>query len=155
MTTTRTTTSVSTMTITGSGGISTAANKITFNFNKAIKDGVFTVNDIGIVNGTINPDSFTKVSATQYTIMVTPSLGGKHSHLANIPTVNILIKGVCVIKHPRHISHIANIPTTNVLIKGICMITVLKTQAMTPLPTLRQEIQRQILTQILLTLVTC
>jgi Ca2+-binding RTX toxin-like protein len=27
-----------------------------------------------------------------------------------------LIKGVCVIKHPRHISHIANIPTTNVLI---------------------------------------
>jgi hypothetical protein len=46
----------------------------------------------------------------------------RHStHLANIPTVNILIKGVCVIKHPRHISHIANIPTTNVLIKGICI----------------------------------
>jgi TPR repeat protein len=33
----------------------------------------------------------------------------------------VLIKGVCVIKHPRHISHIANIPTTNVLIKGICI----------------------------------
>jgi hypothetical protein len=82
MTTTRTTTSVPTMTITGSGGIGTAANKITFNFNKGIKDGLFTVNDIGIVNGTIHSDSFTKVSATQYTIMVTPSLGGKHSNVA-------------------------------------------------------------------------
>ncbi len=88
MTTTRTTTSVSTMTITGSGGIGTAANKITFNFNKAIKDGLFTVNDIGIVNGTINPDSFTKVSATQYTIMVTPSLGGKHSNVAITTEIN-------------------------------------------------------------------
>jgi Ca2+-binding RTX toxin-like protein len=26
--------------------------------------------------------------------------------LTNIPTANILIKGVCVIKHPRHISHL-------------------------------------------------
>jgi hypothetical protein len=62
------------------------------------------VDDIGIVNGTINSGSFTKVSATQYTIMVTPSLGGKHStrhstHLTNIPTANILIKGMCVIKY--------------------------------------------------------
>ncbi len=70
------------MRITGSGGMGTGANKITFNFNKAIKDGSFTVDDIGIVNGTINLGSFTKVSATQYTIMVTPSLGGKHSNVA-------------------------------------------------------------------------
>jgi hypothetical protein len=36
------------------------------------------VGDIGIVNGTIDLGSFTKVSATQYTIMVTPSLGYKY-----------------------------------------------------------------------------
>jgi hypothetical protein len=30
----------------GSGG-----NKITYNFNKAIQDGSFTVDDIGIING--------------------------------------------------------------------------------------------------------
>jgi hypothetical protein len=71
------------------------------------------VDDIGIVNGTINSGSFTKVSATQYTIMVTPS--------SNIPTANILIKGMCVIKHPRHIGHLANIPTANILIKGSCI----------------------------------
>ncbi len=82
MTTTRTIALVPTMRITGSGGMGTAANKITFNFNKAIKDGSFTVGDIGIVNGTIDLGSFTKVSATQYTIMLTPSLGGKHSNVA-------------------------------------------------------------------------
>jgi hypothetical protein len=38
--------------------------------------------DIGITNGTINSGSFTKVSETQYTVMVTPSLGGKHSNVA-------------------------------------------------------------------------
>jgi hypothetical protein len=38
---------------------------------KAIKDGSFTVDDIGIVNGTINLGSFTKVSATQYTTLLT------------------------------------------------------------------------------------
>jgi hypothetical protein len=90
MPTTRTTTSVPTMTITGSGGIGTAANKITFNFNKAIQDGSFTVDDIGIVNGTINSGSFTKVSETQYTIMVTPSLGGKHSNVAITVETNTL-----------------------------------------------------------------
>jgi hypothetical protein len=42
----------------------------------------------------------------------------RHStHLANIPTVNILIKGVCVIKHPRQntltdVSANANTATT-------------------------------------------
>ena len=79
-----------TLTITGSGGTNTVANTITFNFSKAIKDGSFTVDDIGIVNGTINSDSFTRVSATQYTIMVTPSLGGKHSNVAIMVEVNTL-----------------------------------------------------------------
>jgi hypothetical protein len=46
------------------------------------------VDDIGIVNGTINSGSFTKVSATQYTIMVTPSLGGKHSNVAITTEIN-------------------------------------------------------------------
>jgi hypothetical protein len=64
--------------ITGSGGANTTANTITFNFSAAIKDGSFTVDDIGITNGTINSGSFTKVSETQYTVMVTPNLGGKH-----------------------------------------------------------------------------
>jgi hypothetical protein len=35
------------------------------------------VDDIGIVNGTINSGSFIKVSETQYTVITTPSLGGK------------------------------------------------------------------------------
>jgi hypothetical protein len=35
-----------------------------------------------IANGTIHSDSFTKVSETQYTVIVTPSLGGKHSNVA-------------------------------------------------------------------------
>jgi hypothetical protein len=30
---------------------------------------------------TINSGSFTKVSETQYTVMVTPNLGGKHSNV--------------------------------------------------------------------------
>jgi hypothetical protein len=38
--------------------------------------------DIIVVNSTINSDSFTKVSDTNYTIIVTPSLGGKHSNVA-------------------------------------------------------------------------
>ncbi|VVM18674.1 Chitinase (EC [uncultured Gammaproteobacteria bacterium] len=71
-----------TLIITGSGGKNTAANTIAFNFSKAIKDGSFTVDDIGIANGIIHSDSFTKVSETQYTIIVTPSLGGKHSNVA-------------------------------------------------------------------------
>ncbi|SHN92361.1 BspA family leucine-rich repeat surface protein, partial [bacterium endosymbiont of Bathymodiolus sp. 5 South] len=90
MTTTKTITLVPTITITGSGGMGSGANKITFNFNKAIQDGSFTVDDIGIVNGTINSGSFTKVSATQYTIMVTPSLGGKHSNVAITVETNTL-----------------------------------------------------------------
>ncbi|VVH59207.1 Chitinase (EC, partial [uncultured Gammaproteobacteria bacterium] len=71
-----------TLIITGSGGANTAANTITFNFSAAIKDGSFTVDDIGITNGTINLGSFTKVSETQYTVMITPNLGGKHSNVA-------------------------------------------------------------------------
>ncbi len=90
MTTTRTIAFVPTITITGSGGMGSGANKITFNFNKAIQDGSFTVDDIGIINGTINSGSFTKVSATQYTIMVTPSLGGKHSNVAITVETNTL-----------------------------------------------------------------
>jgi hypothetical protein len=49
-------------------------------FSKAIKDGTFSIDDINIVNGTIDSGSFTKVSEMQYTIMVTPSLGVKHSN---------------------------------------------------------------------------
>jgi hypothetical protein len=37
---------------------------------------------------------------------------------ANIPITNILVKGNCPIKHPRHASRLANIPTANVLVKG-------------------------------------
>jgi hypothetical protein len=47
--------------ITGSGGANATANTITFNFSAAIKDESFTVDDIGITNGTINSGSFTKV----------------------------------------------------------------------------------------------
>jgi hypothetical protein len=72
-----------TLIIAGSGGADTAANTITFNFSKIIRDGSFTVDDIDIENGTINAGSFTKVSAAQYTIVVTPSLGGQHSNVAN------------------------------------------------------------------------
>jgi uncharacterized alpha/beta hydrolase family protein len=43
-----------TLMITGSGGKNTAANTITFNFSKAIKDGSFTVDDIGIGDGNIS-----------------------------------------------------------------------------------------------------
>ncbi|CAC9452951.1 hypothetical protein, partial [uncultured Gammaproteobacteria bacterium] len=71
-----------TLTITGSGGASIATKIIAFNFNEAIKDGSFTVDDVGIVNGTIDTGSFTKVSDTQYTIMVTPNLSGRHSNVA-------------------------------------------------------------------------
>jgi hypothetical protein len=55
------------------------SNAITFNFSESIRDGSFTIDDIGIVNGTIDSGSFTKGSETQYAIRVTPSPGGKHS----------------------------------------------------------------------------
>jgi hypothetical protein len=54
--------------------------------------------------------SFTKVSETQYTVMVTPSLGGKHSNVGITVAANtftdvvgntnttILIKGGCIKK---------------------------------------------------------
>jgi hypothetical protein len=42
MPTTKTITSVPSLTIAGSGGVNTAANTITFNFSKAVKDGLFT-----------------------------------------------------------------------------------------------------------------
>jgi hypothetical protein len=60
----------------------TSSNEITFNFSESIRDGSFTIDDIGIVHGTIDSGSFTKVSETQYTIRVTPSLGGEHSNVA-------------------------------------------------------------------------
>jgi hypothetical protein len=40
------------------------------------------------------------------------------SRLTHIPTANILVKGICFIKHRWHFSHIAHIPTTNILVKG-------------------------------------
>jgi surface protein len=43
------------------------------------------------------------------------------SYLANIPTTNILVKGICLMKHLIHIGYIANIPTINILVKGICV----------------------------------
>ncbi|CAC9565093.1 hypothetical protein [uncultured Gammaproteobacteria bacterium] len=78
------------LTITGSGGSNTAANTIVFNFSKAIKDEAFDIDDIDIVNGTINFGSFTRVSETQYTIVVTPNLSGKHSNVAITITENTL-----------------------------------------------------------------
>ncbi|SGZ64586.1 Chitinase [Bathymodiolus thermophilus thioautotrophic gill symbiont] len=80
-----------TLTITGSGGIDIAANTITFNFSKAIKDGLFTVDNINIENGAINAGSFTRVSETQYTIQVTPNLGGKHSNVAVMVAANTFV----------------------------------------------------------------
>jgi hypothetical protein len=47
---------------------------LTFNFSESIRDGSFTIDDIGIVNGTIDSGSFTKVSETQYAIRVTSQL---------------------------------------------------------------------------------
>ncbi|OJA03529.1 BspA family leucine-rich repeat surface protein, partial [Bathymodiolus thermophilus thioautotrophic gill symbiont] len=70
------------LTITGSGGRHAFNKIITFNFNETIGYGSFTVDDIDIVNGTIDLGSFTRVSATQYTIKVTPSLGGMHNNVA-------------------------------------------------------------------------
>jgi hypothetical protein len=66
------------------------------------------VDDIGITNGSINLGSFTKLSDTQYTIMVTPDLGGKHSNVAITVADNAMT----------HIGHLTNIPIINVLIKG-------------------------------------
>jgi hypothetical protein len=51
------------------------------------------VDDIGIANGTIHSDSFTKVSETQYTVIVTPSLGGKHSNVAITVAANAFTEG--------------------------------------------------------------
>jgi hypothetical protein len=31
-----------------------------------------------------------------------------------------LVKSFCVSEHPRHINYLANIPTANILVKGIC-----------------------------------
>jgi hypothetical protein len=42
-------------------------------------------------------------------------------YLANIPTTNILVKGIGINKQPSHVSHLANIPTANILVKGICV----------------------------------
>jgi hypothetical protein len=54
--------------------------------------------------------------------------------LTHIPTANILVKGICFIKHRWHFSHIAHIPTTNILVKGRAMLLgVLQTIPM-PLP---------------------
>jgi hypothetical protein len=50
---------------------SAAAVTKSLKLEKAIKDGLFTVDDIGIANGTIHSDSFTKVSETQYTVIKT------------------------------------------------------------------------------------
>ena len=80
-----------TLTITGSGGTNTVTNTITFNFSKIIRDGSFTVDDIDIENGTINAGSFTKVSAAQYTIIVTPDLGGQHSNVAITVAANTFV----------------------------------------------------------------
>jgi surface protein len=80
-----------TLTITGSGGKNTATNTITFNFSEAIKNGSFTVDDIRISNGTINTGSFTKISDTQYTIVVTPNLGGNHSNVAITVLANTFV----------------------------------------------------------------
>jgi hypothetical protein len=46
------------------------------------------------------------------------------SYIANIPTTNILVKGICANKHPRHISYLANIPITNILVKGGCFVDI-------------------------------
>jgi hypothetical protein len=48
-----------TLTITGSGGKNIATNTITFNFSEAIRNGLFSVDDIRISNGSINAGSFT------------------------------------------------------------------------------------------------
>ncbi len=80
-----------TLTITGSGGKNTVTNTITFNFSEAIKNGSFTVDDIRISNGTINAGSFTKISDTQYTIVVTPNLGGNHSNVAITVLANTFV----------------------------------------------------------------
>jgi hypothetical protein len=52
--------------------------------NVLVKRGcvIKCVDDIRISNGSINAGSFTKISDTQYTIVVTPSLGGQHSNVA-------------------------------------------------------------------------
>jgi surface protein len=42
----------------------------------------------------------------------------RHSaHLTNIPTANILVKSVRIVKHIRHSAHLTNIPTANILVK--------------------------------------
>jgi hypothetical protein len=61
------------------------------NYCPASRDGSFTVDDIDIENGTINAGSFTKVSAAQYTIIVTPDLGGQHSNVAITVTANTFV----------------------------------------------------------------
>ncbi|WP_139458686.1 BspA family leucine-rich repeat surface protein, partial [Bathymodiolus thermophilus thioautotrophic gill symbiont] len=70
------------LTITGSGGRRVVNKIITFNFSEAIGHGSFTVDDIDIINGTIDLGSFTRVNESQYTITVTSSLGGIHGNVA-------------------------------------------------------------------------
>jgi hypothetical protein len=77
-------------------------------FSEAIRNGSFSVDDIRISNGTINAGSFTKISDTQYTIVVTPSLGGQHS---NVAIANVLVKRGCVIKCFARITYMGYIPT--------------------------------------------
>jgi hypothetical protein len=60
-------------------------------------------------------------SAAQTTLH---GLGGHQRHidyLASIPIANVLVKGICAMKHPTHISYLANIPMTNVLVERACV----------------------------------
>ena len=103
-----------TLMITGSGGTNAITNTITFNFSKAIENESFTVDDIDIVNGTINADSFAKISETQYTVMVTPSLGVKHSNVAITVAANTFIDiagnaNASITKNTTKISHLKDL----------------------------------------------
>ena len=69
----------------GTGG----AVMFTFNFSEAIKDGTFLVEDVAVAGGTAG--ALSKVTAMQYTLLVTPTTGaisatvavGKYSDVAN------------------------------------------------------------------------
>jgi hypothetical protein len=60
--------------------LTTRISHLPFNFSKAIKDGTFSIDDINIVNGTIDSGSFTKVSEMRYTIMVESHPNGLNQH---------------------------------------------------------------------------
>jgi hypothetical protein len=68
-----------TLIITGSGGADTAANTITFNFSKIIRDGSFTVDDIDIENG----DKITQI-------------GGGVISYQQVSKVNNICVGICL-----------------------------------------------------------